>query len=338
MPRGDEGRVQPGQWQRRQRLRRLRRTPAIVELFSESAVEPSRLVYPLFVRPGAGAPEPIPSIPGIFRYGADRVESVARDLAKEGIRATLLFGVPRRKDARGTEADSPRSAVATALKAFQRAAPDIVRFTDVCLCAYTNHGHCGIVREGVIDNDASVQRLVRVALAHADAGADFVGPSAMMDHQVLAIREGLDAAGQGEVGILAYAAKFASAFYGPFRDAEGSAPTFGDRRSYQIDPRNGREALAELQRDAEEGADVLMVKPALPCLDVLARARRRFDRPLAAYQVSGEYSMIKAAAERGWLDEPAAVEESLSAIHRAGADLIVTYFARDYARAALGAR
>jgi porphobilinogen synthase len=272
-------------------------------------------------------------MPGVLRYGADRLEPLAHSLAQEGITAVLLFGIPRRKDAIGSEADSPRSAVVTALKAFRRAAPDIVRFTDVCLCAYTDHGHCGVVRGGRVDNDASVRRLVSVALAHAEAGADFVAPSAMMDHQVSAIRDALDASGQEEVGILAYAAKFASTFYGPFRDAEGSTPAFGDRRSYQVDPRNAREALAELLRDAEEGADVLMVKPALPCLDVIARARRRIDRPLAAYQVSGEYAMIKAAAERGWLDESAAIRESLIAIRRAGADLIVTYFARAFAQA-----
>jgi porphobilinogen synthase len=272
-------------------------------------------------------------MPGVFRYGADRLEPLAHSLAQERITAVLLFGIPRRKDAIGSEADSPRSAVVTALKAFRRAAPDIVRFTDVCLCAYTDHGHCGVVRGGRVDNDASVRRLVSVALAHAEAGADFVAPSAMMDHQVLTIRDALDRSGQDEVGILAYAAKFASTFYGPFRDAEGSTPAFGDRRSYQVDPRNAREALAELLRDAEEGADVLMVKPALPCLDVIARARRRIDRPLAAYQVSGEYAMIKAAAERGWLDESAAIRESLIAIRRAGADLIVTYFARAFAQA-----
>lgn len=304
----------------------------MVELFAETRVEPSRLILPLFVRPGGGSPEPIPSMPGVFRYGADRLEPLIRDLVEEGIHSVLLFGIPKRKDALGREADSPRSAVANALRQFRRLAPEIVRFTDVCLCAYTTHGHCGVLRGRAVDNDASLRRLASVALCHAEAGADFVAPSAMMDHQVLAIREALDGAGRTEVGILAYAAKFASTFYGPFRDAEGSTPSFGDRRSYQIDPRDGRQALAELELDRAEGADVLMVKPGLPCLDILAKARRRIDRPLAAYQVSGEYAMIKAAAERGWLGESAAVAECLIAMRRAGADLIVTYFARDYAR------
>ena len=317
-------------------MRRLRSAPAVRELFAERRVDLSRLILPVFLRPGAGGPEPIPSMPGVFRYGADRVAGLARELEKEGIRAVLLFGTPRRKDAAGSGADDPQSAVATGLKAFRQAAPQIVRFTDVCICAYTTHGHCGVVRGRRVDNDASLVRLASMARAHAEAGADFVAPSAMMDHQVLTLRDALDSSGHSDVGILAYAAKFASTFYGPFRDAEDSTPSFGDRRSYQIDPRNAREALAELLRDAEEGADVLMVKPALPCLDVLARARERTDRPLAAYQVSGEYAMIKAAAERGWLDEREAIQESLTAIHRAGADLIVTYFARAWAKAAKG--
>lgn len=333
MPRSKDPRPSPGRAERRHRMRRLRRTPAMIDLFAGPSVDPARLIYPVFVRPGAGAPEPIPAMPGVSRYGAERVGELARRLRAEGIRAVLLFGVPKRKDARGTEADAPRGAVPIALQEFRAAAPEIVRFTDVCLCAYTTHGHCGIVRGPAVDNDASVRRLAEIALAHAAAGADFVAPSAMMDHQVLALREALDLANYTETGILAYAAKFASTFYGPFREAEGSAAAFGDRRSYQMDPRNAREALAELGRDAAEGADVLMVKPALPYLDVIARARERFDHPLAAYQVSGEYAMIKAAADRGWLDEASAVRESLTAIRRAGADLIVTYFARDYARA-----
>ena len=317
---------------RPRRLRRLRRTPSLIELFSETTGGAPRLVYPVFVRPGGGSPDPIASMPGVVRHGAERLDGLARELEAEGVRGILLFGVPRHKDRTGSEADSPRSAVATALRTFRRVAPGIVRFTDVCLCAYTTHGHCGIVRGRVIDNDATLPRLAAIARAHAEAGADFVAPSGMMDHQVLTLRESLDAAGQSEVGILAYAAKFASTFYGPFREAEDSTPSFGDRRTYQLDPRNAREALRELAQDADEGADVLMVKPALPYLDILARARARFDGPLAAYQVSGEYAMIKAAAARGWLDERAAVDETLTAIRRAGADFIVTYFARDRAR------
>ena len=338
MARGRRSAVDPSPKSRAHRMRRQRRTAAMIELFSESRVELSRLILPVFVKPGGGPPEPIASMPGVLRYSAEGVGKLARELDREGVRAVLLFGLPRRKDARGSEADSPRSAVATALRTFRKVSPEIVRFSDVCLCAYTDHGHCGVLQGRTIDNDASLERLASIARVHAEAGADYVGPSAMMDHQVLALRSALDSDGYADVGILAYAAKFASSFYGPFREAEDSTPSFGNRRSYQMDPRNAREALAEIDQDAEEGADILMVKPALPCLDILARARARVDRPLAAYQVSGEYAMIKAAAERGWLEENAAIRESLTAIHRAGADLIVTYFARAFAEMAREAR
>ncbi len=295
------------------------------------------LVYPVFVGPGDGPAVPIAAMPGIERISAGRAVAFARALRDEGIRAVMLFGIPRRKDARGSEADADDSAVALATRAFREAAPEIVVLTDVCLCAYTDHGHCGVRRGDEVDNDATLDRLGSIAVAHARAGAEFVGPSSMMDHQVGAVRDALDRAGFSNVGILAYSAKLASAFYGPFREAEDSAPSFGDRAGYQIDPRRAGDALAAFARDAREGADILMVKPAMPALDLLARARERFDLPLAAYQVSGEYSMIRAAASRGWLDEPAAISESIGAIHRAGADLVLTYFARQIAAGA-GAR
>ena len=244
----------------------------------------------------------------------------------------LLFGIPERKDEWGTSARDPQGPVQRALMALKDALPDMVLITDVCLCAYTSHGHCGLVREGRVDNDSTLEALAQVACSHARAGADLVAPSDMMDGRVGAIRRALDAEGFPEVGILSYAVKYASSFYGPFREAADSAPAFGDRRSYQMDPANAREALREARLDAEEGADVLMVKPALPYLDVIARLRERTELPLAAYQVSGEYAMIKAAAARGWLEEPAALMEALVGIRRAGADLIITYFAKDAAR------
>ncbi|MGA8302671.1 MAG: porphobilinogen synthase [Thermoplasmata archaeon] len=314
------------------RLRRLRRTTSLRDWVAETDVELRRLVYPIFVRPGRGRPEPIPSMPGVPRYTVGNLASLAHELEDEGVRAVLLFGVGRTKDAEGSDAWSPEGVVPEAVRALKVAAPNLVVTTDVCLCAYTSHGHCGVVRNGVIDNDPSSLRLGRIAVAHADAGADVVAPSAMMDGQVARIRTALDRAGHEETGILAYSSKHASAFYGPFRDAEQSTPTFGDRRSYQMDFRNAREALRQMDRDAAEGADLLMVKPALTSLDLLARARRRFLVPLAAFQVSGEYAMLKAAAARGVLDERAAVEETLTAVRRAGADLIITYFARDVAR------
>ena len=314
------------------RLRRLRRSAPMRDWVAETEGELRRLVYPVFVRPGRGAPEPVASMPGVERYTVRDLAALAREIEGEGIRAVLLFGVARTKDAEGTDAWAADGVVPEAVRALKRAAPGLVVVTDVCLCAYTSHGHCGVVRHGAVANDASCERLGRVAVAHARAGADVVAPSAMMDGQVARIRATLDDAGQEETAILAYSSKHASAFYGPFRDVERSTPAFGDRRTYQMDYRNAREALHEMERDIAEGADLLMVKPALTSLDLLARARRRFVLPLAAYQVSGEYAMLKAAAERGVVDERAAVEETLGAIRRAGADLIVTYFARDVAR------
>ena len=314
------------------RLRRLRRTEALREWVAETEIEVRRLVYPVFVGPDRAEPETIPSMPGVRRYSPRTVGAFARRLEAEGIRSVLLFGTARRKDAEGSDAWSDRGAVPESVRAIRRDAADLVVATDVCLCAYTSHGHCGVVRRREVDNDATTERLGRIAVAHADAGAQVVAPSAMMDGQVARIRGALDVAGHEATAILAYATKHASAFYGPFREAEGSTPEFGDRRGYQMDYRNGREALREMEIDAAEGADVLMVKPAITSLDLLARARRRFAQPLAAFQVSGEFAMIKAAAKAGAVDERAAVEETLTAIRRAGADLIVTYFARDMAR------
>ena len=314
------------------RLRRLRRTPALREWVAETHVELRRLVYPVFVRPGSGGPEPIASMPGVLRYTVRDVPGLARELANEGVHSVLLFGVGRTKDEEGSDAWASDGVVPDAVRALKRASPELVVVTDVCLCAYTSHGHCGVVRDGMVANDATCDRLGRVALAHAEAGADVVAPSAMMDGQVARIRSALDGAGHEATAILAYASKHASAFYGPFRDAEQSTPEFGDRRGYQMDFRNAREALHEMERDVAEGADLLMVKPALTSLDLLARARERFLLPLAAYHVSGEYAMLKAAVATGAVEERAAIEETLGAIRRAGADLIITYFARDVAR------
>ena len=314
------------------RLRRLRRTTALRNWVAETEVELRRLVYPLFVRPGRGGPTPVPSMPGVQRYTVRDLAPLVHQLDEEGIRSVLLFGVARAKDAEGSDAWAPDGVVPEAVRAIKRATPGLVVVTDVCLCAYTSHGHCGIVRNGAVVNDMSCERLGRVAVAHANAGADVVAPSAMMDGQVARIRAALDGSGNEGTAILAYSSKHASAFYGPFRDAEESTPAFGDRRSYQMDFRNAREALREMDHDAAEGADLLMVKPALTSLDLLVRARERFQLPLAAFQVSGEYAMLKAAAARGVVEERAAVEETLGAIRRAGADLIISYFARDVAR------
>jgi porphobilinogen synthase len=313
------------------RLRRLRRTAALRNWRAETDVELRHLIYPIFVRPGRGAPDSISSFPGIRRYPVPHVTALATSLQREGVRSVLLFGMARKKDAEGSDAWSPDGVVAQAVRAFKRETPELVVITDVCLCAYTSNGHCGVLRRGAIDNDASCDRLAQVAVAHAAAGADVVAPSAMMDGQVARIRNALDAAGHEATAIMAYSTKHASTFYGPFRDLEQSTPAFGDRRSYQMDYRNAREAMHEMELDAREGADLLMVKPAITSLDLLARARPRFLQPLVAFQVSGEYAMLKAAADQGIVDERAAIEETLGAIRRAGADLIVTYFARDIA-------
>ena len=320
----------------RTRLRRLRRTPTLRRMVRETRLSRDDLVLPLFVVEGRGVREPVASMPGVLRFSVDAVVTEAKAVRDAGIPAVLLFGIPDQKDARGSGADAANGVVQRAVDAIKSAEPDLCVITDVCLCEYTDHGHCGIVEKGDVANDPTLARLAAAALSHARAGADVVAPSDMMDGRVAAIRKALDAHGFEAVAILAYAAKFASAYYGPFREAAESAPRFGDRRSYQMDPPNRREALREMRADLEEGADLLMVKPALPYLDVLADARREFDAPLAAYHVSGEYAMIQAAAERGWIDGERAMDEALIAIKRAGADLILTYAAKQVA-ARLGA-
>jgi porphobilinogen synthase len=314
------------------RLRRLRQSEAIRSLVRETAAEVGHLVQPLFVREDGTIPAEIPSMPGIRRLTLAETGPEAKELSELGVPAVILFGLPAEKDPLALGAYDERGVVQKAIRTVKRAAPDLTVLADVCLCEYTDHGHCGVVRNGKIDNDASLELLARTAVSQAAAGADMVAPSAMMDGQVAAIRSALDQAGFEDTIILAYAAKHASAFYGPFREAADSSPRFGDRRSYQKDPANLRESLREIALDLEEGADIVMVKPALAYLDVLRAARERFDAPLAAYAVSGEYSLIKAAAERGWVDERAIVEETLTAIRRAGADLILTYHAKDVAR------
>ena len=316
----------------RLRMRRLRRTGVLRDLVAETRLAPSDFVYPLFIEDGSAARTPVPSMPGVERLGIEAAAEEAAGAYDDGIRAVLLFGIPGSKDARGTSADRPDGVVQRAVAAIRDAAPGLVRITDVCLCEYTDHGHCGIVEDGVVLNDASLERLASQAVSHARAGADIVAPSDMMDGRVAAIRDALDETGFHETPVLSYAAKYASAFYGPFRDAASSSPSFGDRRSYQMDGRNADEALREVALDIEEGADIVMVKPALPSLDVIRRVKDAFGVPTAAYQVSGEYAMIEAAAERGWLDGDAIHLEALTSIRRAGADLIVTYAARRMAR------
>ena len=313
------------------RMRRMRRSDALRRLVRETRLSRDDLVLPLFAVPGSGVREAVTSMPGVFRLSADQIAEEAKAVADLGIPAVILFGIPKEKDARGSGADAADGIVQHAVGAAKRAAPELCVITDVCLCEYTDHGHCGLLDGEEVANDPSLERLAATALSHARAGADIVAPSDMMDGRVAAIRAKLDAAHFERVPILAYAAKYASAFYGPFREAAESTPAFGDRRGYQMDPPNQREALREMQLDVDEGADMLMVKPALPYLDVLAEARRRFDVPLAAYHVSGEYAMLMAAAERGWLDGPRAMLESLVAIKRAGADFILTYAAKDVA-------
>jgi porphobilinogen synthase len=311
------------------RLRRLRRTPVLRDMVRETHLGPEHLIYPLFVEAGLDGRRPIAAMPGVDRLSID---ALVEEAGAAGVPAVLLFGIPDAKDPEGTGSYDDEGIVQLAVRALKAAHPDLVVITDVCLCEYTDHGHCGLLREdGSVDNDASVDLHVRTALSHARAGADIVAPSDMMDGRVGAIRAELDAEGFSDTAILAYSAKFASAFYGPFRDAADSTPAFGDRRAYQMDPANGDEALREALLDAEEGADALMVKPAVPYLDVLARLQERTLLPLAAYHVSGEYAMLKHAAAAGALDERAAVLETLTSIRRAGADLVITYYAKDAA-------
>lgn len=314
-----------------QRLRRLRQHETFRRMVRETRLSASDLIYPMFVMEGKDQRREIASMPGQFRLSSDLLVKEAGEVAGLGIPAVMLFGIPDRKDDRGTSAVDPNGIVQRAIKAVKDHVPGLIVVTDVCIDEYTSHGHCGIVKDGRILNDETLECLRAMARTHAQAGADMVAPSDMMDGRVAAIRSELDHAGYPELPIMAYAAKFASCFYAPFRDAAGSAPQFGDRQSYQMDPANRREALREIALDVEEGADIVMVKPALPYLDVIAAARAHTALPVAAYQVSGEYSMIKAAGKAGWLDESRAMLESLLAIKRAGADLILTYFAKDAA-------
>ena len=315
------------------RLRRLRRTSTLRDLVRETELSPAHLVQPLFVTAGEGVREPIESMPGVERLSISEAVAEVTEIAAAGIRAVLLFGIPSSKDEFGSEAYDDEGVIQMAVRALKEAHPEVVVITDVCLCEYTSHGHCGVFREGSeeVDNDITVELLAKTAISHAVAGADAVAPSDMMDGRVGMIRHQLDEEGHSGVPIVAYSAKYASAFYGPFREAAGSTPQFGDRRGYQMDPANAEEAVREAKLDLEEGADVVMVKPALPYLDVVRRVKDATGAPVAAYHVSGEYSMLKAAGERGWLDERAAAMESLVAIRRAGADVIVTYFAKDAA-------
>jgi porphobilinogen synthase len=314
------------------RPRRLRRTPALRALVRETRLQPSMLVAPLFVRPGRDLREPIGSLPGQSRLSPDLAASEARRLADLGVGGVILFGLPGSKDPFGSEASAPDGAIQDAFERIRDLDLPLVTIADTCLCEYTDHGHCGpLGRDGSVDNDAALERLADTAVSQARAGADVVAPSAMMDGQVAAIRRALDDTGFAETAILAYAAKHASAFYGPFREAAGSAPAFGDRRGYQMDPANGREAMREMALDVAEGADALLVKPALPGLDLIAAARARFDVPIAAYQVSGEFAMIQAAADRGWLDARRAMTEAMTGIVRAGAGMVITYAAADLA-------
>ncbi|MGD0209714.1 MAG: porphobilinogen synthase [Desulfomonilia bacterium] len=310
------------------RPRRLRRTDTIRRMVRETRVHVDNLVYPLFIKEGSSLKEPIDTMPGQFRYSPDMLPKLAKQIAAQKIPAILLFGIPKKKDATGTSAHQKDGVVQQALRRIKDAAPELMVITDVCLCEYTDHGHCGILDDkGQVSNDDTLEVLSTVALSHAKAGADIIAPSDMMDGRVGIIRESLDENGFEHIPILSYAVKYASTFYGPFREAAVSAPSFGDRKGYQMDPANVREAMREAAYDIEEGADMIMVKPALPYLDVIRLIADEFDSPLAAYQVSGEYAMIKAACERGWLSEDACILESVTAIRRAGADIIISYFA-----------
>lgn len=314
------------------RLRRLRRSEGVRRLVAEARPSPDRFVLPVFVRDGITQEEPLASLPGHFHWPAERVGVVAKEAEALGVPGILIFGVTSQKDERGSRAYAKDGPAQRAIAEAKSAAPSLVVFADTCLCGYTSHGHCGIVEDGEVANDATVEVLAQVAVSQVEAGADFVSPSDMMDGRVAAIRSALDGSGFIERGIMAYSAKFASAMYGPFRDVADCAPAFGDRRGYQIDPPDRRQGLRSIERDLEEGADIVMVKPALPYLDVIRAARERFDAPLSAYNVSGEYAMVKAAAERGWLDERKATFEVLTSILRAGADFVITYHALEAAR------
>jgi len=313
------------------RLRRLRRTATLRRMVRETRLSPDDFIYPLFVVPGKGRREPINAMPGVFHLSVDLLGKEAQSVWDLGVPAVILFGLPESKDSLGSGAYAKDGVIQRAVKEIKQRVPDLCVITDVCLCEYTDHGHCGVVEKGTVLNDASLELLAKTALSQARAGADMIAPSDMMDGRVAEIRDTLDEDGFEMIPIMSYAAKYASAYYGPFREAAESAPKFGDRRSYQMDPANALEAIREITLDVEEGADIVMVKPALAYLDILSRAREEFDLPLAAYNVSGEYSMILAAAEKGWVDKEQVMMETLISIKRAGADLILTYFAKDAA-------
>ena len=314
------------------RLRRLRRTEGLRGLVRETRITPDAMIYPIFVGPGKGVRKEISSMPGQFNLSVDRAVEVAREAEKFGVGGLLLFGLPLHKDETGSDAGNETGIVQNALRAIRQSVKDLVLITDVCLCEYTSHGHCGVIKHREVDNDSTVKILADSAVSHVRAGADMVAPSDMMDGRVAAIRGALDREGFSNTPIMAYSAKYASAFYGPFRTAADCAPQFGDRRGYQMDPPNSREAMREIALDIQEGADIVMVKPAMPYLDIISRARRLYHVPIAAYQVSGEYSMIEAAAKAGWIDRDRIVMETLTAIKRAGADILITYYALELAK------
>ena len=314
------------------RPRRLRRNERLRELVRETSLEPRSFIYPLFVGPGKDKAQPVSSMPGVAQLTVDRAVQECFEVNSLGIPAVILFGIPEQKDSMGSEAYADHGVVQQAIRAIKETIPELLVITDVCLCEYTDHGHCGVVKNGDVDNDSTLELLAQEALSHARAGADIIAPSDMMDGRVGAIRKILDANGFAETPIMAYAAKYASGFYGPFREAAESTPQFGDRRSYQMNPANADEALREVELDIREGADIVMVKPALAYLDVIYRVKQKFGYPVAAYNVSGEYSMIKAAGQNGWIDEQRIMMEVLFAIRRAGADMILTYFAKEAAK------
>ncbi len=313
------------------RPRRLRRTSTIRRMVKETIIRADDLIYPVFVKHGKGEREPISSMVGHHRLSVDELVKEAAEVSSLGIPAVILFGLPKKKDELGSEAYARDGIVQQAIAAIKERVPELAVLTDVCLCEYTDHGHCGIIKDGLVDNDATLEILSRIALSHAEAGADFVAPSDMMDGRIRAIRDALDRDGFKDTGILAYAVKYASSFYGPFREAADCAPQFGDRASYQMDPANAREAVKEASIDVEEGADIIMIKPALPYLDIIHQVRTRINLPVAAYNVSGEYAMVKAADQRGWIEGKKVMMEMLLSIKRAGADLILTYFAKEVA-------
>ena len=310
------------------RMRRLRRTSPFREMVRETSLAAEDFILPLFVRPGENIRKEVSSMPGVYQTSVDKLVEECEAVYTDGVRAVILFGIPEHKDSLGTEAYDDNGIIPKSIRAIKAKTPELIVITDVCMCEYTDHGHCGVIKEGDVDNDATLELLAKESLAHARAGADMVAPSDMMDGRVGYIRKALDAEGFENIPIISYAAKFASGFYGPFRDAAESPPQFGDRKSYQMDPANRREAMREIALDIEEGADIVMIKPAMPYLDIIREAHDRFDLPIAAYQVSGEYSMIQAAASNGWLDLDTIMMESLTSIKRAGADMILTYFAR----------